>query len=199
MARVIEDFKNAKGLWAKSKNINGIQYNTISGSLWRDMNSRCLPNGSAQKHRPKYRGFSVSESFKDFQYFVSWHIGQIGYNLTGYQLDKDFLRGSNNQYSEYNCVLIPKELNVFLTLNKSNKGKCKSGVSFQKDISKFRAEINIDGVRKYLGVFLLEEDAFLAYKEAKENEAKRWAKRLQDGEYIVDQRVINNSLEWSLN
>ena len=195
---LLQDFKDASGLWRKSKTVNYVQQNTISGAKWRDMNSRCLQGGSAQQRRKNYQGCFVSDNFKDFQFFTEWHRSQVGYGLDGYALDKDLISPNNKEYSESKCVLIPKDLNCFLTDARSARGATSQGVHYRKDSGKYSVHINLGGIRHYLGLYCLEGDAFSVYKNAKEQEAKRWAKRLYEKEFLVDERVIHALTNWEL-
>ena len=196
---LIEDFKDKRGLWRKSKTVNYTQRNTVSGAKWRDMNSRCLIGGSAQKQRKTYEGCFVSEGFKDFQFFTEWHKEQVGYGLVDYALDKDLLIQGNKEYSEAFCVLIPKSLNCFLTDARAARSITSQGVHYRKDSGKYSVHLNINGCRQYLGLYTNEQDAYTVYKSSKEAEARRWAKRLHNREFIVDIRVIEALQKWELN
>lgn len=195
---LIADFKDKHDLWRKSRTINYVQHNTVSGTKWRDMNSRCLVGGSAQQRRVHYEGCFVSPNFQDFQFFTCWHRNQIGYALPDYALDKDLLLHGNKEYSEDNCVLIPKSLNCFLTDARAARGNTAQGVHLRKDSGKYSVHLNVGNGRKYLGLFGTEEEAFFVYKKSKEAEAKRWARRLDEREFLVDERVIQALQNWEL-
>ena len=49
-------------------------------------------------------------------------------------------------------------------LNTKNRGKYKRGVSFIKDVKKFRAQIQINGKRIYLGEYETEDEAAESYR-----------------------------------
>ena len=49
MGNVIEDYKDVFGKWRKSLVIEGIQFNTVSGSRWGKMHERCKVGGYFQK------------------------------------------------------------------------------------------------------------------------------------------------------
>lgn len=116
-----------------------------------------------------YFDCSLSENFKSYTYFYEWCSKQVGFNLFGYELDKDLLLKGNKVYSEDTCVFIPQEVNVALTRAKNQRGDLPVGVCFDKGKNKYRASICLgEGKRKHLGYFVEPKEAFLAYKQAKE-------------------------------
>jgi hypothetical protein len=195
---MVSDFKGVDGLWIKSYRAAGDRYRTKSGQVWSDIVKRCKIGGSHQLRYPTYLGCKVSETFKDFQLFTNWYVSQAGYSVRGYQLDKDILVSGNKLYSEHTCVLVPQQLNLFLTDSGRARGDWQQGVDFNKVTSKFRVQINIDGERKHLGYYATPEAASAVYKAAKEAEAYRWYERLKAGEFIVDERVIERMRAWTL-
>lgn len=79
MAIVVDDFKAANGLWVKGYRVGTPQYITRSGRLWDNMSMRCKVGGALQETRNVYVGCTMSENFKNFQFFADWHIAQVGY------------------------------------------------------------------------------------------------------------------------
>lgn len=181
--------KLVDGNWLKSYKENSKKISTKSYRKWADMNVRCLEGGAYQKRRPTYKGCTVSKEFKCFQYFTNWYINQVGYREKDYQLDKDLLLENNKLYSEDTCVLVPKELNNFLT-GIDSKRHGKPGVHFCNIKCKWISQICINGTQTYLGQFESEDSASEAYEARKTEEYFNWIKRLEAGEFIVDSRVI---------
>lgn len=145
-------------------------------ALWNSLLKRCYCP-ERQKKQPTYIGCSVSENFKSYSYFHEWCQSQIGYNQSGFQLDKDLLLRGNKLYSEDTCVFVPRGLNVLLTTCKTARGKLPVGVSVHQ--GKFVAECCTDKTSpRYLGRFNTSELAFQAYKQAKEAyiklQAEKW-------------------------
>lgn len=193
----VPNFQNGLGQWCKFAGVNGKSIQTESGSVWYDMHTRCNPKGSIQKRQPSYVGCTMSENFKNFQFFAEWHINQIGYGNLGYEIDKDTLVAGNKLYSENTCVLIPQELNMFLITENTKRGAYPSGVYLDKRRGTFQSRLSIAGSYKYLGAFETPGLAFKAFVLAKEAEARRWHKRLATGEFVVDPRVIERMRNWT--
>lgn len=155
-------------------------------NLWKSMLMRCYGRGFHATH-PHYAGCTVSENFKNFQYFAEWCNNQIGFGKDDYHLDKDILYKGNRVYHEDLCVFVPSSLNNFYVRKNRSRGKSPIGVSSRG--GKFRAYISVDAVHSHLGWFTTEAEAFDCYKSAKEKLAKDLAISL-DG--IVDMRVISS-------
>ena len=80
-------------------------------SYWQSMLIRCYDKNFKIKN-PTYLYCEASENFKDYSYFFDWCKTQKGFNVLGWQLDKDIL-GDGTIYSEDVCVFVPQELNSF--------------------------------------------------------------------------------------
>jgi hypothetical protein len=198
MASKVDDVRNCKGRWIKSYTIDRVSYQTASYVLWSNMKSRTKVGGSYQRGEASYIGCTVSKNFSDFQYFAEWHTKQIGYCVKGYALEKDILIEGNKCYGEDTCVLVPAELNNFLTSNTARRGIYPQGVSFNKSAGKFAAQIRVDNKSMHIGCYETPEEARAVYEVFKEAEAYRWYERLKAGEYLVDERVIERMRTWIL-
>lgn len=195
MAIVVDDFKNS-GLWVKGYRVGTPQYITKAGRTWDNMSMRCKAGGATQKKDPTYEHCSMSDNFHDFQFFATWYTSQVGYSVPDYHLDKDLLVQGNKTYSEDTCVLVPRQLNLFIGNKVKWKGDWPKGVYLHKASGKFVASLNIDAVSTYIGLFDTPTAASQAYKKAKESEARRWYERLKAGEFVVDPRVIECMRTW---
>jgi hypothetical protein len=183
--------------WVRSFCKNYKQQYTQSGRVWEDMKLRCTLDSSQQRKFPKYIGCTMSKNFEDFQFFVEWHMAQIGFGLPGYHIDKDMLVPGNKLYSENTCVLIPAALNTFAVYHDASRGLYPVGVSLHGS-GKFSATVAINGKSKHLGLFTTPEKAFERYKTIKEKLAKEWYERLLNKEFAVDARVIDAMKNWTL-
>lgn len=153
--------------------VNGKQPKVYS--LWSNLLKRCYsPN--VQGKQPTYLGCSVSENFKSYSYFHDWCQNQMGFGQEGFQLDKDLLLKGNKVYSEDTCVFLPNSLNLLLITHKVNRGSLPIGVSANR--GRFRAQCFRNPAPKHIGYFDTPEEAFNAYKQAKEAfikaQAEKW-------------------------
>lgn len=196
MGRLVDDISDSTGRWLKHLTVDGQGFTTRSANMWHHVNGRCRTGSAAQRRRPTYVGCSMSENFKDFQWFTEWHRQQVGYGIEGYAIDKDILTPGNREYNENRCVLVPAALNNFLTTRERLRGNYPIGVDCNKKQEGFRARVCIGGVQRFVGYFSTPEEAYQAYVAAKEAEARRWAERLRDGEFVIDNRVIAALEKW---
>lgn len=195
---MLEDFKSSAGKWKTSYiGDDGVKRLTKSYRIYNHMMCRCNVGGHYQRNQPTYIGCTVSDQFKDYQWFADWYTSQIGYEDSS-DLDKDIVLKGNKVYCPELCVLVPSQLNKFLTDTRARRGAYPQGVSAFKQTGKFQSRISIDAHQYYIGVYNTPDEAHEAYASAKEAEARRWAKRLKDGEFNVDPRVIVAMENWTL-
>ena len=162
--------------------------------LWKDMLARCY-NERRLSLYPTYLGCSVSENFKDFQFFAEWCGKQTGFNLDDWHLDKDILVKGNKVYSENTCVFIPREINNLLNSHEVRRGLYPIGVHYDKDRSLFSAQIRLDNRCKKLGRYATKDEAYSAYKVAKEKHVKIIADKYKG---TIDENVYEALLKWEL-
>ena len=181
------------GFYEKGKYVATFEGKTSKEySLWSDMLRRCY-SVKYQKLHPTYIGCSVSENFKNFQWFAEWCNNQVGFGIMGFQLDKDLIVSGNRVYSENTCVFVPRILNMFLQSNKTTRGQYPIGVCYNKRAGKFQADLRDgEGNRIYIGQFATQEGAFTAYKTAKESLAKHLALQWADRVDLRVVEVLNN-------
>lgn len=146
---------------------------------WNNMLKRCYSTKESAQ-RSSYEGCYVSNNFCNYQYFKEWYNNQIGHNQDGWDLDKDLLIKGNKVYSEDCCVLLPKEVNNALTQRKTYRGEYPIGVSYKPLRNQYRARCNRFGKNVHLGWFSTVEDAFSAYKKAKETYLRDLATKWKD-------------------
>lgn len=162
---------------------------TIGYKKWYSMFER-IYSTSKQLYQPTYKGCTVDERWHNFQNFAEWF--EQNYNpeyMKGWQLDKDILIKGNKIYSPETCCFVPAEINHVLT--KSDKARGKYPIGVIKKGNKFQAKYKI-----YLGVFETIEEAFQAYKIAKEMHitdlANKWKSQITTKVY---QALINYPIE----
>jgi len=119
-----------------------------------------------------------------------------GYDLSGWALDKDILQKGNKLYNKDACCFVPLEVNNLLTKCDKARGEYPVGVYFHKARGKFVAYLRINGKAKFLGRFTTAEEAFQAYKLAKEAQIKAVAQKWQ---HLLDERVFQALLDYEVN
>lgn len=179
-----------KGKW--SAYIDGII--TKEYQLWTNMLYRCFSSKYHNK-KPTYIGCSVSENFKNFQYFAEWCQHQTGFGVNGYQLDKDIIVKGNKVYSEDTCAFIPQCINTFLVNSQKCRGAFPLGVTHRKAEGKYRVRTKFKGKEIFVGGYDNLQDAFQAYKLKKTFQARLLAEEHKDS---LDIRVYNALLNFNI-
>ena len=168
-------------------------------TVWYSMLQRCH-NSKIHKQKPTYSGCAISENFKSLTYFLDWAKKQVGHNSRDgegrkFNLDKDILIKGNKVYSENTCVFVPMEINNLILNSRATRGEFPVGVHYEKSRNKFQAYIRKNGKREYLGRYNTVEEAFLAYKEAKEAYIKEVANKWKDK---IDPRVYEALMRYEV-
>ena len=160
---------------------------------WQDMLRRCY-HPKFHERQPTYLGCSVDARFHDFQDFGNWFEGHE-YSHHGYQLDKDLLLPNNKVYAPDRCAFIPRQLNSLLNSNKAIRGDLPQGIYWNTRTKKYKAQISINGKREYLGLFDCPDEAYQAYRIAKEANVKRMAIEWKDR---IEDNVFQALMNWEL-
>jgi len=119
-----------------------------------------------------------------------------GFGFDGWELDKDIIHKGSKLYSKDSCCFVPTEVNLLLTKCDNSRGEYPVGVYFDKPSGKFMARLRINGKMKYLGLFSTPEEAFFAYKLAKEAQIKAVAEKWK---HLLDERVFQALLAYEVN
>jgi hypothetical protein len=100
------------------------------------------------------------------------------YEIEGHKmhLDKDILVKRNKIYSPDKCVFVPAFINATFTKNNVGRGDLPIGV-VKRGKKYFASCSNNNQKRRYLGMFDNPEEAFYAYKDAKETHIKNTAEQ----------------------
>lgn len=145
---------------------------------WQKMLERCFDNKCKEKY-PTYKNVTCCDRWLCFANFLEdLEILKQEYNWSEdekLQLDKDILHKGNKIYSLENCILVPQWINKLFIKRDNDRGDCPIGVMYHKQAKKYQAQCSINGKNKGLGLYSTVEQAFNAYKIAKENEIKRIA------------------------
>lgn len=176
--------------------------NTREYDRWRKMLIRCFDNGYKEKE-PTYKDVTCCNKWLCFANFLEdFEILKQEYNWNNdekLQLDKDILHKSNKIYSLENCILVPNYINNLFIKRDNDRGECPIGVSYNKQRKKYQAQCSINGKQTRLGYYNTIEEAFNAYKMAKENEIKRIANDCVLKGYITkDSRLYNAMMGYQI-
>lgn len=159
--------------------------------LWTDMLERGYSMLCKDK-QPSYRDTTVCEDWLNFQNFAGWCDRQDSFNKKdskgkSYQLDKDILVKGNKIYSPETCCFVPQEVNLLLVKKSDFRGVNPVGVHFSSLKGKYKAQLSYSGKNTSLGTFTNPEEAFQAYKQAKESYikevAEKWKGKIDDKVY----------------
>lgn len=112
---------------------------------------------------PAYKEVTVYKEWHNFQVFGDWFKEN---HIKEFALDKDILLKGNKIYSPETCCFVPQEINNLFIKRLRGRGKYPIGVSLNK--GKYFSEISCGNTRISLGYFDTPQEAFQAYKTAKE-------------------------------
>ena len=152
-----------------------------SYTVWADMIRRCYDK-KYHARQATYIECTVSEGWKYYPNFQKWHDANY---QEGYHLDKDLLYKGNTVYSENNCVYLPRQINNLLTNSKAKRGEYPVGVSFNSSLGKYHSSLKKNGRTCNLGHYNTPEEAFEAYKLAKESYIKELAEEYYQKDLIT--------------
>jgi len=163
-------------------------------NLWIAMLQRCFDEKYKQKY-PTYNDVTCSKEWLSMTKFIEDVSQMRGYGLIGWALDKDILQKGNKLYSKDTCCFVPAEVNQLLVKSDRIRGEYPVGVCFHKASGKFRAQLKINGRLKHIGLFANPEEAFFAYKAAKEARIKTLAEKWK---HLLDERVFQALLKYTV-
>lgn len=173
--------------------INDLLYaeNDRAYNYWNSMLRRCYSEYSLRLN-PAYKGCSVCPEWHYLSNFKKWFDENY---IEGYALDKDILVKGNKVYSPDTCCFVPQYINALLTNCKSKRGIYPIGVS--KAGNGYSAQISYNKNKGYIGYFDTPEEAFNAYKQAKEAYIKEVAQDCHnDGK--ITKRVYDALMNWEI-
>lgn len=160
-------------------------------SLWGGMFNRCYCTKPGVNET--YRDCSVSPEFFNFQDFAVWATKQNGFGREGWHLDKDIVQRGNKVYSPETCAFVPQEINTLFVSVKAVRGNNPIGVNNYN--GRYRASMQDGDKQRCLGHFDTDNEAFLAYKIAKEKHIKNIANKWRDQ---IDPRVYDSLMDWKI-
>lgn len=151
-------------------------------NLWYEMLRRTINNKNLPPRSVSYKDVTVCSEWLCFQNFAKWYYDQSYHNCRDdkgrhYHLDKDLLVKGNRNYSPDKCCLLPQDVNLLIVKNNANRGELPLGVHAHKPSDKFIVQMNRYGKLHHVGLYETAEEAFLAYKKAKEIHIKEVAEK----------------------
>lgn len=157
---------------------------TKAYSYWRGILQRCYDPLYLSK-KPAYKDCSVGEYWHNYQNFGAWFEENFNPKIMkGWNLDKDILLKGSRTYSLETCCFVPCEINNLFVKNNATRGEYPVGVT--KKGNKFVATVFKNGVNRNCGTYNTPEQAFQAYKTAKEAYIKEIADKWKE---LIDPRV----------
>lgn len=169
------------GFIGRRRSLLNIKSNSYK--LWRNVIARCYDATIIYK-RPTYKDCCMCDEWHNFTKFEKWFDENY---VDGYCLDKDILYKGNKEYSPNTCCFVPNEINVLFTKRQNKRGELPIGVLYSESKKRFKAQFTKGSEREYLGYFDTKEEAFLAYKKAKESYiqevANKWKEKIAPNVY----------------
>lgn len=165
--------------------------------MWSRMMQRCYSEKFILKH-PTYEDVVVADNWLRYSCFNDTVVKIPNFNKAmteGWCLDKDILIKGNKLYSEHTCCFVPVCINNLFCKMQGLRGDLPVGVSKATGSTRFRAYVNVYGVRKHLGTYDTPEEAFLVYKQAKEDHIKEVANKWIDQ---IDIRVYEALMNYEV-
>lgn len=136
-------------------------------NLWGGMLERCYSDTFHKKY-PSYIDCYVSDEWLHLDKFKPWFYGNY---KEGFELDKDLLVEGNKVYSKETCIFVPKSLNNLIKYNSTLKKN-----NLPTGVREFGGKYySYDSNKVCLGVFTSPQEAFISYKNWKENRIKQVA------------------------
>lgn len=150
--------------------------------VWMGMLHRCYYEIELERH-PTYRGCSVCDEWLRLSGFVPFW--EENYRPK-YELEKDILVKGNKVYGPETACFVPRRINILLTNRKRFRGDLPVGVSLSESGVRYKACYDRDGKSKLIGYYNTPEEAFYAYKNAKESYIKEVAQDYFDNGLITE-------------
>lgn len=159
--------------------------------VWVNMIKRCYDEKVIAR-RPAYRGCRVCDEWLRLSNFASWYEKNC---KQGDQIDKDILIKGNKLYSPDTCLGVPRRINALFISARAVRGKYPIGVV--RHNNKYDAQINFGCGSQRIGSYDTPEEAFAAYKGAKEAYIKKIAEECYSGGEIT-KRVFDALMRYKV-
>ena len=164
--------------------------------IWYNMIARCYDENRLKVH-PTYRPCSVCEEWHLFSNFKSWFDENY---VEGFNLDKDLLSNGDGVYSPSTCCFLPQELNKAIMTRNDPSRSLPPGVvkhSWTEGCTRYSAQVGGGASHRHVGYYATPEEAFVSYKEAKEQYVKELAKEYYS-KRMISKRVYDALLNFEV-
>lgn len=164
--------------------------------LWASVLNRCFSEGYREDY-PTYKDVTCCDEWLSFASFLEWCNKEVDYKgkPVGFHLDKDLTTRGNKIYCPAACSFVPKAVNTLLIDCSAARGEWPVGVHFKVALGRFVARLSYHGKSKHLGCYDTPDDAFLAYKTAKEAQIKVVALQHKD---VLKPAVFESLMNWEI-
>ena len=164
--------------------------------LWINMLSRCFRPEYKEAHQT-YELATVCDEWLSFANFLGWCNKEVAYNgkPDGMSLDKDLIIRGNKTYSPEACSFVPKPINNLTLSSAAARGLWPVGVTYRKRDGRFVAKLNCHGRTTGVGYFDCPQEAFQAYKIAKEAQIKVVALQYKN---MLKPAVFESLMGWEI-
>lgn len=160
-----------------------------SEKVWRQMLRRACSENFKRTSK-SYEGVSVCDEWKIYSKFKEWFNEHY---VEGWTLDKDILVKGNKIYGPQTCCYVPPQINTLFTQRTRDRGPYPIGVTMCR--GRLISCVNRFGKSVFLGYFDTPEDAFYAYKLAKEKYIKDVAELWRTQ---IEPRVYEAMYNWKV-
>lgn len=175
----------------------GIEYKAkINGKItkeydtWKSMLRRCFDIKHKEKYI-EYKDITCCNEWLLYENFYKWLHSQENFDKwnNGYRwaIDKDILLKGNKVYSPENCCLVPQNVNSLFTKRKAYRGDLPLGVQRTGNYYYAVCKNPFTNKQEKFNYCLNVIEAFLAYKQYKENVVQQVAKIEYDKGNITQQ------------
>ena len=168
---------------------------TIAYNKWKSMLERCYVSKVHVK-RPTYICCYVCDEWKRLSAFKEWFDK---YYQDEYDLEKDIISKGNKVYSPQTCCFVPRAINILITTDRRGQSLYPVGVHRCQwgNCVRYQAHFHHNKSTVHVGYFKTPEEAFYAYKSAKEQKVKELATQyFQEGK--ITHRVYQALMEYQV-
>lgn len=153
----------------------------VAYTHWSHMIQRCY---DSKNHKYRFygaKGVKVCEEWLCFANYEKWFNNNY-YEIPNCDMivDKDILYKNCKLYSPTTCSIIPSDINKLFCNAKAIRGQLPLGVTYHKINHNYIATITKCNKRIHLGCFNTPQEAFRAYKIAKEQYIKEMADKYRE-------------------